>query len=51
MEDVSDQGYNGIIRIRSYLGEQLAPNNAEFECEVCNRYATVNLLATLANVK
>jgi hypothetical protein len=51
LEDVAEQGYNGMIRIHSYLDEQLAPNDTDFECEAGSRWAAVNLQVTLANVK
>ncbi|MDB5801126.1 MAG: hypothetical protein JWL63_2065 [Rhodocyclales bacterium] len=51
MEDATEQGYDGIIRIRSYLDEQLAPNDTDFECEAGSRTASVKLQATLAKMR
>lgn len=51
LDDVSDQGYNAIIRIRSYLGRQAAPNDKEIECEAGSKWASVTVQATLATVQ
>ena len=51
LEDVSEQGYDSIIRIRSYLDEQLAPNDTHIECEAGSKWASVKLLGTLAKLK
>jgi hypothetical protein len=51
LEDVAEQGYNGMIRIRSYLNGEFTPNETDFECEVSSKWATVNFQVTLATLK
>jgi hypothetical protein len=51
VDDVKEQGYDGIIRMHSYLNDQLAPNDTDFECEAGSKWASVKFLVTLAKMK
>jgi hypothetical protein len=49
--DAKEKGYDGIIKLRSYLDEQPALNETEFECDAGSKSASVQLLATLIKSK
>ncbi|MEC5385076.1 hypothetical protein VVD49_05035 [Uliginosibacterium sp. H3] len=51
VSDVKEQGYNGIIKIQSYLDGQPAGKDTDLECEVDRKSASVNLKGTLVTVK
>ncbi|HSD37414.1 MAG TPA: hypothetical protein VLC92_07875 [Rhodocyclaceae bacterium] len=49
--DAKKKGYDGIIKLRSYLDERPALSDKDFECEAGSKWANVQLLATLINAK
>jgi len=49
--DMKEKSYDGIIKLRSYLDEQPALNDTDFECEAGSKWANVQLLATLIKAK
>jgi hypothetical protein len=51
VEDVKEGHYDAIINLRSYLEEQPARKDSEYECLLSRKYANVQLLGSLVKLK
>ncbi|HEX5127405.1 MAG TPA: hypothetical protein VFW00_11740 [Rhodocyclaceae bacterium] len=51
VDDVKEKGYDSIIKITSFVNEQPALADTDFECEVDSKSASVELLGTLVSTK
>ncbi|GAA5162383.1 hypothetical protein [Viridibacterium curvum] len=51
IKDARANRYNGLIRVRSYLNNQIAPSPTDIECEAGNRSAKVVLRTILIQKK
>jgi hypothetical protein len=51
VSDAHEKGYGAIIKIRSFLDDQPALDESQYECDAGSKWASVEFLATLATLK